>query len=58
MVSRWRQEVRSELRIPIAYKEMEGALLEPRFYPLDVIIKTRPNSAIVEMLLCVGVYIA
>lgn len=50
-ISRWREEVRAELRLPIVYKETEGALLEPQFYPLDVIIKTRPNSAVVEMLL-------
>jgi hypothetical protein len=50
-ISKWREEVRSELHIPIIYKELEGALLEPWFYPLDVIIKTRPNSAVVEMLL-------
>jgi hypothetical protein len=50
-ISRWREEVRSELHVPIIYKEMEGTLLEPWYYPLDVIIKTRPNSAVVEMLL-------
>ena len=47
-MSRWREEVRSELHIPIAYKEMEGALLEPRFYPLDVIIKMSRGVAILR----------
>ena len=52
-VSKWRNEVRSELRIPIIYHKDadDGALLEPTFWPLDVIITTRPNNAIVEMLL-------
>ncbi|KAL7531562.1 hypothetical protein ACHAXR_004114, partial [Thalassiosira sp. AJA248-18] len=50
-ISNWREEVRLELDIPIVYKEKEGALLEPWFYPFDVIIKTRPNCAIIEMLL-------
>lgn len=50
-ISKWRNEVRSELHIPIIYKDTEGALLEPTFWPFDVIITTRPNIAIVEMLL-------
>jgi len=50
-IMKWREEVRSELHIPIVHGGKEGALHEPWFYPLDVIIRTRPNSAVVEMLL-------
>eukprot|EP00804_Cyclotella_cryptica_P010542 CCRYP_016320-RA/>CCRYP_016320-RA protein AED:0.34 eAED:0.34 QI:105/1/1/1/1/1/2/310/906 len=50
-ISKWRDEIRNELHIPLVYSEQDGALLEPRFWPLDTIIKTRPNAAVVEMLL-------
>lgn len=50
-ISKWREEVRSEFHIPILYGNKDGALQEPWFYPMEAIIRTRPNSAVVEMLL-------
>ena len=50
-ISKWRDEVNSQLHIPIVFSGQEGTLIEPWYYPLDVIIKTRPNSAVIEMLL-------
>jgi len=50
-ITKWRNEVQSQLHIPIIYKGEEGRIIEPWYYPLDVIIKTRPNSAVIEMLL-------
>lgn len=50
-ILKWRDEIRRELHIPMVRTEQDGMLLEPRFRPLDVIIKTRPNVVIVEMLL-------
>ena len=50
-ISKWRDEVHSQLHIPIVFSGQEGTLIEPWYYPLDVIIKTRPNSAVIEMLL-------
>ena len=50
-ISKWRREIASDLDLPIVYKEREGTLLEPWFFPFDVIIRTRPNTAVVEMLL-------
>ena len=50
-ISKWRKEVRSVLHIPITFGDKEGTLKEPWFSPLDMIIRTRPNSAVVEMLL-------
>ena len=50
-ISKWREEIRSKLHIPLVHSERDGTLLEPRFWPFDVMIKTRPNVAVVEMLL-------
>ncbi|KAL7515526.1 hypothetical protein ACHAXN_013469 [Cyclotella atomus] len=50
-MSKWRNEIQTELHIPLVHSEQDGTLLEPRFWPFDVIIKTRPNVAVVEMLL-------
>ena len=50
-MSKWRKEIRNELHIPLVHSEQDGTLLEPIFWPFDVIIKTRPNAAVVEMLL-------
>lgn len=43
--------MQNELHISTAHYEKDGSLLEPRFWPFDGIIKTRPNVAVVEMLL-------
>lgn len=48
---KWREEIRSELRIPIAYDDQGGALIEPKFYPFIGDISTRPNAAVVETLI-------
>jgi hypothetical protein len=48
---KWRQEIRSKLHIPLVHSEQDGTFLEPRFWPFDLIINTRPNVAVVEMLL-------
>jgi len=52
-ILKWREEVKSELQIPIVYKAKEGAFLEPWFWPLESqgLFKTRPNYPVVEMLL-------
>ena len=55
-IVKWREQVKSILNIPIVYRyrsggDDEGTLLEPWYFPLDAIIKTRPNSAVIEMLL-------
>ncbi|KAL7518833.1 hypothetical protein ACHAWX_004338 [Stephanocyclus meneghinianus] len=50
-MSKWREEIRTVLHVSSVYSEQDGALMEPRFWPLDAIIKTRPNAAVVEMLL-------
>jgi len=43
-MTKWREEVRSLRLVP-------GQLIEPSFFPLDCVIRTRPNAAVVEMLL-------
>ena len=50
-MSKWKEEIQKELHIPLVHSEQDGTLLEPRFWPFDVIIKTRPNVAVIEMLL-------
>ena len=48
---KWREEIRSELRLPIVYDDQGGALVEPKFYPFIGDISTRPNAAVVETLI-------
>ena len=50
-MSKWKQQVKSELNLPIVYKEQDGALTDQRWYPFGDSLLTRPNFAIVEMLL-------
>ena len=49
--TKWREEIRSELGLPIAYNDQGGALVEPKFHPFIGDISTRPNAAIVETLI-------
>jgi len=48
---KWKQQVKNELHLPIVYKEQEGALVDKRWYPKGNSLSSRPNFAIVEMLL-------
>jgi hypothetical protein len=50
-MSKWKDQVTNELHLPIVYKEQEGALIDKRWLPFGNSLSSRPNLAIVEMLL-------
>ena len=50
-MSKWKTEVKSVLHLPIVYREQDGGITDQRWYPLGDSLSSRPNFAIVEMLL-------
>jgi len=50
-MNKWKAQIKSELHLPIVYKEQDGALTDQRWYLFGDSLSSRPNFAIVEMLL-------
>lgn len=50
-MNKWKEQVISELHLPIVYTEQDGALTDRRWYPFGDTLSSRPNLAVVEVLL-------